>query len=157
MDYVFPDSVRSILHGCLSHVSSDTRNTMKLKYVMMRICWLYRSANTRRTAFSVEAPRSEMDDTDSRTLVICCSDKTKVRPWRTCSFRTVTQFARPLVPPNTQISVIAPIVTAWLLLACFHCRQVPRHLRMSRFVITSGAIVSSAANPIPNTNPMIIS
>ena len=156
MDYVYDisDSLRSILRGSLSHVSSNARKITKLKYVMMRICWLYRSANTRRTAFSAEASRSGMVDTDCRTPVICCGEKTSVRPWCTCLFRTAIQIARPVVPPNTQISVIAPIVTAWLLLACFHCRQVPRHLCLSCFVITSGAIVSCAATRNPYPKPM---
>ena len=107
----------STLRGRLSHASSDTRNTTALKYVIMRICWSYPSANTRRTAFSAVASRLDMDDIDCRMPVICCGDTTKVRLWRTCSLRIAVQTASPMVPPSTRICVMAPMATAWLIVS----------------------------------------
>lgn len=104
----------STLRGRLSHASSDTKNTTALKYVMMRICWLYPSANTRRTAFSAVASRLCMDDADCRMPLICCGGNTKLRLWRTCLLRIAVQTASPMVPPSTRICVMAPMATAWL-------------------------------------------
>ena len=66
----------------VSPTSAAIRNELRSYYVMMRICWLFPSANSQWTAYSVEGSRS------TRTTLIaecwiCCGDKTKVRPWRT--------------------------------------------------------------------------
>ena len=147
MDYVcdFTDSVLSILRDCLSHDSSDMKITTALKYDIILLCWLYRSANARWTAFSVETSRSEMDNTDCRTLVTCCGDRTKARPWRTFiqKGRDNCQANRSLEHPNLCDGLMA---AAWSSLACFLCRQVPRHLRMSCFSTSGGAVFPSVAN-----------